>query len=79
VARRGQINAAVIMYTGKLNEDTAMDAIVIEHEHRLGISGNKVVPYEVEAGKVSYFQSVTKEKPFMIFYDDHGSASAGQS
>lgn len=79
VARRGQINAAVILYTGKLDEDTAMDAIVIEHEHRLGISGNKVVPFELEAGKVSYFQSVTKEKPFMIFYDGQGSNPAGQS
>jgi hypothetical protein len=79
IARRGKINAAVILYTGKLKEGEDAQALVIEHEHRLGISANKIVPFTVKEGKVSYSEPVTKEKPFQMFYDDKGQAPANQS
>lgn len=78
IARRGKINAAVILYTGKVNEGEDAKALVIEHEHRLGISANKVVPFHVEGGDVSFSQAVTREKPFQMFYDDKNEAPAHQ-
>lgn len=74
IARRGKINAAAILYTGKVEEGSDKQALVIEHEHRLGISGNKVIPYEVHGGKVSYSQPVTSTKPFQMFYDSKDNA-----
>lgn len=79
IARRGKINAAVILYTGKVKEGETTEALVIEHEHRLGISGNKVVPYTVEGGEVSYLAPVTENKPFQMFYDDRAEAPTNQS
>lgn len=70
IARRGKINAAAILYTGKVDEASSSEALVIEHEHRLGISGNKVIPFEVVEGKVKYSAPVTREKPYQIFYDE---------
>lgn len=79
IARRGKINAAVILYTGKVKEGEQAVALVIEHEHRLGISGNKIIPYTIEDGNVTYSQAVTKEKPFQMFYDDRGEVPGNQS
>lgn len=69
IARRGKIHAAAILYTGKLKEGSDDEALVVEYEHRLGISGNKIVPYQLNNGDVSYSEPVTREKPFQIFYD----------
>lgn len=77
VARRGKIHAAVILYTGKLNEGSDDEALVVEFEHRLGISGTKVVPYQVENGKVAYSDPVANEKPFQIFYDSKSDVEDG--
>lgn len=76
IARRGEITAAAILYTGKVKEGSDEEALVIEHEHRLGISGNKVIPYEVKNGKVAYGEAVTSEKPFQMFYDSKSEAAA---
>lgn len=78
IARRGKINAAVILYTGKVKEGEDAEALVIEHEHRLGISGNKVVPFHLEGGEVTFSKAVTREKPFQLFYDDKTQAPAHQ-
>ncbi|MDS1310437.1 hypothetical protein [Marinobacter xiaoshiensis] len=69
LARRGKIHGSVILYTGKIREGSDDEALVIEFEHRLGISGNKVVPYQVTNGHVTYSEPVTTEKPFQIFHD----------
>ena len=74
IARRGQINAAAILYAGQLSEENPQKVLVMEHEHRLGISGNKLVPYTVHGEKVKYSESVTKEKPFQLFYDTKADA-----
>ncbi|WP_147252229.1 hypothetical protein [Marinobacter pelagius] len=74
IARRGQINAAAILYAGQMSEENPQKVLVMEHEHRLGISGNKFVPYKVEGEKIQYSQSVTKDKPFQMFYDKKADA-----
>ncbi|KAA1175100.1 hypothetical protein FWJ25_06960 [Marinobacter salinexigens] len=79
IARRGKVNAAAILYTGKVNEGSDEQALVIEHEHRLGISGNKVIPYEVKGGTVSYSRAVNSEKPFQMFYDEKPGAAGNHS
>ncbi|WP_036128837.1 hypothetical protein [Marinobacter nitratireducens] len=78
VARRGKINAVAILYTGKVKEGSNEEALVIEHEHRLGISGNKVIPYDLDKGKVNYSDAVTSEKPFQLFYDGKPNSGAIQ-
>ncbi len=77
VARRGKIHAAAILYTGKLREGSDDEALVVEYEHRLGIAGNKVIPYQVENGKVAYSEPVSSEKPFQIFYDSKSDVEDG--
>lgn len=79
LARRGKIHAAAILYTGKLREESDDEALVIEYEHRLGIAGNKVVPYQVENGRVAYSEPVASEKPFQIFYDSKSDAKDGSN
>ncbi|WP_273203654.1 hypothetical protein [Marinobacter subterrani] len=79
VARRGKINAAVILYAGQLSEGNTQRALVVEHEHRLGISATKIVPFVVEEGQVKYAQSVTREKPFQMFYDSEADAPGAAS
>lgn len=74
VARRGKIHAAAIIYTGKLREDSDDEALVVEYEHRLGIAGNKIIPYQIRNSKVAYSEPVTSEKPFQIFYDSKAEA-----
>lgn len=74
IARRGQINAAAILYAGQMSETNTQKVLVLEHEHRLGISGSKFVPYTVDGGKVQYSQSVTREKAFQMFYDSQADA-----
>ena len=69
IARKGEINAGAILYTGRLNEETDTEVLVIEHEHRLGVSGNKVIGYELEEGDISWAAPVTQKKPFEWFYD----------
>jgi|GEM_PF-6661361 len=76
VARRGKIHAAAILYTGKLREGSDDEALVVEYEHRLGIAGNKVIPYQIENRKVAYSEPVTSEKPFQIFYDSKAEAKS---
>ncbi len=76
VARRGKIHAAAILYTGKLKEGSDDKALVVEYEHRLGIAGNKVIPYQTENGKVAYAEPVNSEKPFQIFYDSRAEAKS---
>lgn len=78
IARRGKILAAAILYTGKVSKDSDEEALVIEHEHRLGISGNKVIPYEVSNGKVLYKEPATSEKQFQIFYDSKEEAKSSR-
>lgn len=79
IARRGKINAAVILYAGQLSEENTQQALVVEHEHRLGISATKIVPFVVEQGAVKYAQSVTREKPFQLFYDSKADAPGAAS
>jgi len=79
IARRGKIHAAAILYTGKLSADSDDEALVVEYEHRLGISGNKIIPFKVTSGKVAYSEPVTREKPFQIFYDSKADAEGGAS
>ncbi|WP_417500500.1 hypothetical protein [Marinobacter sp.] len=79
LAQRGKVHAAVILYTGKIKEDSDDQALVIEFEHRLGISGNKVIPYQVENGKVTYSEPVTGEKPFQIFHDSKASGASSKN
>ncbi len=69
LARRGLINAGAILYAGPVSEDNNADALVIEHEHRLGVSANKVVGYRLEEDKVVWGKPVTDTKPFEWFYD----------
>ncbi|MBZ0333637.1 hypothetical protein MARI_12520 [Marinobacter sp. JH2] len=75
VARKGEINAAAILYTGRLSEENETEVLVIEHEHRLGVSGNKVIGYEVEGGDIAWAAPVTQTKPFQWFYDAKEDAS----
>lgn len=79
IARRGKINAAVILYAGQISEENDQRALVVEHEHRLGISATKIVPFVVDDGQVKYAQSVTRKKPFQLFYDDKSGVPAAAS
>jgi len=75
VAQRGMINAAAILYAGSLSESDDTEALVIEHEHRLGVSANKVIGFKSEHGNVIWGKPVTDKKPFDWFYSQKKDAS----
>ncbi|MCD1630036.1 MULTISPECIES: hypothetical protein [Marinobacter] len=75
IAQRGQINAAAILYTGRVSEGNETEVLVIEHEHRLGVSSNKVIGYEIRNGAISWAEPVSQEKPFEWFYEGKGGKS----
>lgn len=70
IARRGEIHAAVIAYPGSVEKDgETIRAMALEHEHRLGVSGIKLIPVNLEGGKASFGEPMSQGKPFQIFYD----------
>jgi len=75
VAQRGLINAAAILYAGQVSDTDNTQALVVEHEHRLGVSGHKVVGFKQEQGEVVWGKPVTDKKPFDWFYSEKKGAS----
>ncbi|HLV76426.1 MAG TPA: hypothetical protein VKY53_00685 [Marinobacter sp.] len=75
IARKGEINAGMILYTGRLNETSDTEVLVLEHEHRLGVSSNQVIPYESEGGQLLWGTPVNQDKPYEWFYDGKSSKS----
>ncbi len=69
IAQGGEISAAAILYTGRVSEDSDVEALVIEHEHRLGVSANKVIGFEVEGKELRWSAPVSQSKPFEWFYE----------
>jgi hypothetical protein len=43
--------------------------MALEHEHRLGVSGIKLIPVRLEDGEASFGEPMSQDKPFQIFYD----------
>ncbi|AHI33090.1 MULTISPECIES: hypothetical protein [Marinobacter] len=70
IARRGEIHAAVIAYPGSVEKNgETIRAMALEHEHRLGVSGIKLIPVRLEDGEASFGEPMSQDKPFQIFYD----------
>jgi hypothetical protein len=71
IARRGEIHSAIIAYPGSVEKDgETIRAMVLEHEHRLGVSGIKLIPVKLESGEASFGEPMSQDKPFQIFYDE---------
>ncbi|WP_100640542.1 hypothetical protein [Marinobacter salexigens] len=68
-ARHEQILAASIVYPAKVEKDSNALALVIEFEHRLGVSAIRLTPYKIEEGKLIFGKSMQKDKPYQLFYD----------
>jgi hypothetical protein len=70
LARHNKIDAALIVYPGTITKEGKQErVVVVEHEHRLGISGLKLIPIELDQGKVSFGAAISQDKSFQIFYD----------
>ncbi|MCL7944512.1 hypothetical protein [Marinobacter sp. ATCH36] len=79
IARRGEIHAAIIAYPGSVEKDgETIRAMALEHEHRLGVSGIKLIPVKLQEGEASFGEPMSQDKPFQIFYDGKEN-SAGSS
>lgn len=79
IARRGEIHAAIIAYPGSVEKDgETVRAMALEHEHRLGVSGIKLIPVKLEDGEASFGEPMSQDKPFQIFYDEK-EESSGES
>ncbi|KPQ01423.1 hypothetical protein [Marinobacter sp. HL-58] len=71
IARRKEIHGAVIAYPGSVEKDGEnIRALVLEHEHRLGVSGIKLIPVRLDDGEASFGEPMSQDKPFQIFYDE---------
>lgn len=81
MARHDKITAAAIIYGAGQTDASGKNALIIEYEHRLGVSGLKLVPYTQDHGKIAYGDVLNKKKPFQLFYDprpdQQSTASAG--
>ncbi|OJT00528.1 hypothetical protein [Marinobacter nauticus] len=74
LARHGQIDAAVVIYPGTIDKQGEKQRIAaVEHEHRLGVSGLKLIPVDLEGGKAVFRSVISQDKSFQIFYDDRKS------
>jgi len=69
VARHGQIMGAVIGYTVAVNEADQEYAILTEYEHKLGVSGKRLIPYRARDGQLELGNGQDMGKPFFIFHD----------
>jgi len=70
LARHDGIDSALIVYPGTIQkDDESQRVVVVEHEHRLGVSGTKLIPLELSGGKVAFGGALSQKKPFQIFYD----------
>ena len=71
VARHNQIDAVLIVYPGTIKKDGSEKRLVaVEHEHRLGVSGLKLIPLKLQDGEPEFGEPLSQKKPFKIFYDD---------
>lgn len=70
VARHNRIDAALIVYPGSIKKDGETQRVVaVEHEHRLGVSGLKLIPLDLKDGEASFGAPISQKKPFAFFYD----------
>ena len=69
MARHDKITGATIVYGVDSKDGGGKSALVVEYEHRLGVSGMKLIPYSQDSGKVTYGKVLSKSKPFQMFYD----------
>lgn len=74
IARRGQISAAALVFSGPISESNPQKVLAIEHEHRVGVSATKYIPFEEDGGNMVFGKAVTQEKPFQLFYDSQWEA-----
>lgn len=76
VARHDRIDAALIVYPGSINKDGETQRVVaVEHEHRLGVSGLKLIPLNLKDGDASFGAPISQKKPFAFFYDGERGSS----
>ncbi|OZC37194.1 hypothetical protein B9Q17_03495 [Marinobacter vinifirmus] len=70
VARHGRIDAGLVAYPGTIEKNGMKRRVVaIEHEHRLGVSGIKLVPVTLNSGTAEFRAAVSQDKSFEFFYD----------
>ncbi|WP_153637390.1 hypothetical protein [Marinobacter salsuginis] len=71
VARHNKIDAALVVYPGTIDQGGSERRVVaVEHEHRLGVSGIKLIPLHLENGNAQFGNPLSQKKPFKIFYDE---------
>ena len=76
MARHNTIDASVIIFAAKKNKGDKRKMIVMNYEHRFGMSGEKVIPYEFDNGKLKLFKPEYFPKPFFIFYSQNQGRAA---
>ena len=80
IARRGEIHSAIIAYPGSVEKDgESIRVMVLEHEHRLGVSGIKLLPVTLANGEARFGEPMSQEKPFNIFYDGEKKNAKGSN
>ena len=77
LARHGKILATAIVYAGTVEGEKGTRVMAIEHEHRLGLSGLQVVPYQFAGGKLTFGKPSTQKKPYELFYDGRDEEDQG--
>ena len=66
-----KIDAEIVVYPGTIDQGGRERRVVaVEHEHRLGVSGIKLIPLHLENGNAQFGNPLSQKKPFKIFYDE---------
>jgi len=77
LARHNKIDAVLLVYPGTITkEGTKERVVVVEHEHRLGVSGIKLVPLDLDRGKATFGAPMSQDKDFQIFYEQRSKSKA---
>lgn len=71
LARHNKIDASVVIFSAQLKKNSQAKAIIMNYEHRFGVSGTRVIGYKFNKGKLELTKPKDMAKPFFVFYDQN--------
>lgn len=71
LARHNKIDASVVVFCAEDKKGSNKHYIFMNYEHRFGVSGTRIIGYEIVNGKLKMTQPKDIQKPFYVFFDQN--------
>ena len=79
LARHYKIDASIVIFSAEKNKNSKDKVIIMNYEHRFGVSGSRVIGYRFQNGKLLTSKPKDSAKPFFVFYDQNKVKGAGRT